>query len=270
MGGRGTDEPRGGREGKRRVFDIEFLRRIRIAEIDSVVADLPAGGRVLEFGAGDGTQAMDLSRRGFDVIGIDLARSAHAGHRVFPVLDYDGSQIPLPDSSVDVVFSSNVLEHVEDLPGALAEMRRVTRDGGLGVHLVPSVAWRAWTLVTGPPTSLAAVGFMLASLASGRPTAVSDALRSGRVAITAALPIAHGASGNAFSELFRYRSSRWRRDFESHGFEVLRSRRSSLFHTGHMLLGPRLSMARRADLATRLGSAAEVFVVRPVRTSRIE
>jgi len=32
----------------------------------------------------------------------------YAAQRVFPIRDYDGRTIPLPDASVDVVFSSNV------------------------------------------------------------------------------------------------------------------------------------------------------------------
>lgn len=38
--------------------------------------------------------------------------------------------IPLASGSVDVCFSSNVLEHVQDWPAMLAEMVRVTRPGG--------------------------------------------------------------------------------------------------------------------------------------------
>jgi SAM-dependent methyltransferase len=43
----------------------------------------------------------------------------------------DGFWLPVQDASVDVSFSSNVLEHVRDPAGFIDEMVRVTRPGGL-------------------------------------------------------------------------------------------------------------------------------------------
>ena len=43
----------------------------------------------------------------------------------------DASQLPIADGSVDLVFSSLCLQWVHDLPGALAEFRRVLRPQGL-------------------------------------------------------------------------------------------------------------------------------------------
>lgn len=40
-------------------------------------------------------------------------------------------ELPLPSDSVDVVIISDVLEHLHDLPRALAELTRVLRPGGL-------------------------------------------------------------------------------------------------------------------------------------------
>src|SRR5438105_12903604 len=97
------------------MFSYEHLDALRAAEIERVVPFFPAGARVLEIGAGTGKQALELQRRGFEVSAIELADSNYAAHRVFPIKDYDGRSIPLPDASVDVVFSSNVLEHVPDL-----------------------------------------------------------------------------------------------------------------------------------------------------------
>src|SRR5262249_25296470 len=85
------------------------------AELDKIGSLFPAGARILEIGAGTGKQALELQRRGFEVTAVEIADSNYAAHRVFPIKDYDGRTIPLADASVDVVFSSNVLEHVADL-----------------------------------------------------------------------------------------------------------------------------------------------------------
>jgi SAM-dependent methyltransferase len=55
----------------------------------------------------------------------------------------DGYWLPLPDASIDVCFSCNVLEHVRDPAGLIDEMIRVTRPGGL-VYLAYTVWLGPW------------------------------------------------------------------------------------------------------------------------------
>jgi SAM-dependent methyltransferase len=43
---------------------------------------------------------------------------------------YDGSHLPLSDTSIDLVVSHEVFEHISDVPAVLAEMARVLRPGG--------------------------------------------------------------------------------------------------------------------------------------------
>src|SRR5262249_40170445 len=125
------------------VFSHQYLDEIRMLELEIIMPLFPPGARVLELGAGTGRQALELSRRGFNVTAIDLAASAYAAHRVFPITDYDGATIPLPDTSVDVVFSSNVLEHVPDLARMHGEIRRVLAASGKCIHVLPTHAWRS-------------------------------------------------------------------------------------------------------------------------------
>src|SRR5262249_27582484 len=44
--------------------------------------------------------------------------------------------LPLPTDSVDVVVSNAAVEHLSDLDAAFAQLYRVTRPGGLGIHQV--------------------------------------------------------------------------------------------------------------------------------------
>lgn len=81
--------------------------------------------------------------RGFDVGGDFVTRNAIGaakfGHREDRLAAYDGTNLPLPDGSIDVVFSQQVVEHLSDavLEPYYREEARVLRRGGLAIHYVP-------------------------------------------------------------------------------------------------------------------------------------
>jgi len=55
-----------------------------------------------------------------------------------PLLQFDLVQCPLADTSIDAVVALNVLEHIEDHEGALRQMFRILRPGGIAVIEVPA------------------------------------------------------------------------------------------------------------------------------------
>ncbi|MGH3297787.1 MAG: methyltransferase domain-containing protein, partial [Trebonia sp.] len=62
---------------------------------------------------------------------IDQARAAAGGHGNLDFATGDVYALDNPDNSFDVVHAHQVLQHLGDPVGALREMRRVTRPGGL-------------------------------------------------------------------------------------------------------------------------------------------
>ena len=93
------------------------------------------GERVLDLGCGAGRFVAALRAEGADPVGVELSEGAlERARRNVPgadlrLLGADGT-IPLDDSSVDLVWCSEVLEHVPDTSHALSEVRRVLRTGG--------------------------------------------------------------------------------------------------------------------------------------------
>ena len=94
---------------------------------------------VLDLGAGTGRAARELKRRYRRalVIALDLApgmlrqaRRHQRPWRRFERLCGDALRLPLAHASVDVVFSSLVLQWCDPLPTALAEVRRVLKPEG--------------------------------------------------------------------------------------------------------------------------------------------
>jgi SAM-dependent methyltransferase len=250
------------------LFNLSFLHSLREQELEEIIRDFSPGARVLDFGGGTGHQARILRSKGFDVFAVDLASSEYAGDRVFDVIEYDGHRLPLPDDSVDIIFSSNVLEHVENLPEVFSEFERVLKSDGIEIHVMPTPAWRLWTFIAGVPTAAVAGGYLIKDLFRGVPagTRTLTLMSHLKTAVSGLLPIGHGTSSEGISELWTFSARAWRRRFRKHGHEVVDDRPLNIFYTGHMLLGARLSFPSRRRLSRSLGSAIRIYRVKP--TSR--
>lgn len=95
--------------------------------------------RILDFGCGTGIFTRKAAAIACEVVGMNISpgmlEQAKAVCRELSnvrLMRTDGSHVPLPDQSVDVVATREVLCYVPDvqLPYLLAELRRVTRPGG--------------------------------------------------------------------------------------------------------------------------------------------
>ena len=91
---------------------------------------------VLDVGGGPGYFASAFTGAGARYVRLepdagDLASGAAGEDTAVGALRASGMQLPIRTGSIDVCYSSNVLEHVPDPPRMLDEMVRVTRPGGL-------------------------------------------------------------------------------------------------------------------------------------------
>jgi arsenite methyltransferase len=108
----------------------------------TAVADLRDGETVLDLGSGGGIDVILSARRvgptghayGLDMTEemLDLARRNAVEAKIANVTFLQGliEEIPLPDSSVDVVISNCVINLSTDKPSVLREIGRVLRPGG--------------------------------------------------------------------------------------------------------------------------------------------
>ena len=125
-------------------------KTIRDAEWEFVRHVLPATpGRFLDIGCGTGYQMDRAKAMGFEVSGVDPCPSMYGvGANISEdirsaICRGTAEQLPFPDSSFDVVFSSHVLVELEDITPALREARRVLKPDGRLV-LVLNTAIMAW------------------------------------------------------------------------------------------------------------------------------
>ena len=108
-----------------------------------LLAHLSAGMDLLDVGCGPASITADLAERVAPgrVVALDAAAGALEAARAtlrerglseqVEVTSGDVMALPFEDASFDVVHAHQVLQHLADPVGALAEMRRVTRPGGI-------------------------------------------------------------------------------------------------------------------------------------------
>jgi SAM-dependent methyltransferase len=114
---------------------------------------IPSGGRVLDWGAGNGHASIYLSRAGYETTGYSFDGNYYAdllGEGMYRFVAADSSEpvlLPFADGEFDAVLSVGVLEHVRetggDEVGSLREIRRVLRPGGvmICVHFPNAASW---------------------------------------------------------------------------------------------------------------------------------
>jgi SAM-dependent methyltransferase len=117
------------------------------------VLGMDQGDAVLDLGCGFGRHAFEAARRGARVVALDAGRDEVLAVRATFAAMFDAGELgadtlavavqgdalalPFADETFDRVICSEVLEHIPDDVGAMAELARVLRRGGTMAVTVP-------------------------------------------------------------------------------------------------------------------------------------
>jgi 2-polyprenyl-6-hydroxyphenyl methylase/3-demethylubiquinone-9 3-methyltransferase len=116
------------------------------------------GRRILDAGCGGGLVARELAVAGAEVVGVDRSlgslevarRAVDRSIGSFRPVRGRLERLPFADGSFDAVVAADVLEHLPDLPAAVAELARVLAPGGGFVFdTVNRTSWSWFTAVFG-------------------------------------------------------------------------------------------------------------------------
>ncbi len=94
--------------------------------------------RILDFGNGSGAVAHRLAQESKALVaGVDVAQNS-----MFPIpaVSYDGTRLPFPDNTFDLVYAVFVVHHCPDVKAAVLEMSRVSK----GRILLVEDVWTNW------------------------------------------------------------------------------------------------------------------------------
>ncbi len=122
-----------------------FINPFRVGYAKKVLFQLTMSSEninALEIGCGGGILSEEIAGMGFNTTGIDPSEQSlniarkHASDNKLKIKYENGTgeKLPFQNSTFDVVFCCDVLEHVRDLPVVISEISRVLKSGGIFIY----------------------------------------------------------------------------------------------------------------------------------------
>jgi 2-polyprenyl-3-methyl-5-hydroxy-6-metoxy-1,4-benzoquinol methylase len=115
----------------------------RLKKCISIMESIPPGS-LLDIGCSDGVWGQEWQRRGWKVSGIDVnpdqVKVAQKNGIDAHVCDLNRDTIPFQDNQFDLIFAGEVIEHLVDTDGFIADVRRVCKPGGRLLLTTPNLA----------------------------------------------------------------------------------------------------------------------------------
>jgi SAM-dependent methyltransferase len=232
--------------------------------LNTMFAGVPEGAfhRCLELGAGDGFLSTLLARHARVLFATEIRLG---GLREVPPENVryafcDAEQLPFRAGKFDLIFTSHLLEHLPDLQGALADMRRTLDEQGVMVHLVPSRLWKTLDLGLFFPSQ--AVHVLEVYTEPDGAALAPKGLRSTVKTAPASWwrrsfwPSVHGVASSNVAELRRFGIRPWVAEFERAKLDVVGIRRRFPLHSPY-----RFGLERTRRALESLGASSTVGFV---------
>lgn len=114
----------------------------RLELLFDTLKDVGANKKVLDAGCGEGFFTHAIQNAGYEAVGMDISENAVAEARqIYKDMEFVCNpldvQWPFEDGSFDVIFSTEVIEHVLGTYEMLQEMNRVLKWGGIIILTTP-------------------------------------------------------------------------------------------------------------------------------------
>jgi ubiquinone/menaquinone biosynthesis C-methylase UbiE len=215
------------------------LHKIKKREVECIFSKCPEKlfQMGLELGAGDGFQSTLLTKYISKLISTDynpyrLKRKSNKSIE-YRICDAETINNIFNKKQFDIVFSSNLLEHVPHPQKVLKGTYEILKDNGITIHIVPSPFWKLCHLLLHIPNKcIVALDLLInkrnainieknkkyPKLGNNPKTQKKRRIFFHRLL----MPEPHGVSTNNFKEFYAFSKLRWKREFEKANFELIR------------------------------------------------
>ena len=194
---------------------LDYLNNLRILEVKNCLDLIPQKSKILDFGSGTGIVAKFLSEKNFDVVALDIKDSTYSENEVFKINYYNGRDFPFEIDTFDLIYSSNVFEHIFEIEITLTNLSEITKKNAFMILIMPSSTWRFFTNLTD----------LLKKWHIGKP---------------------HGEhSKNSIHEIYTFSSYWWKKKLTHKNWEFVNLYKNKIFYTGNSILGSKLSFSLR-------------------------
>ena len=255
--------------------EIKWYKHISKSELDSAIRFFPKNKKIkiLEIGGRDGYQAKYISDMGYDIISIDIKPLEPL---YFPVKKIDGSKLEFLDKSFDLICTFHVLAHIEDLEQSFKEMRRVLKNDGIVIHIVPTTWWSFLTNLYYyfllPKIILKSIRKQINSIEKldeynnsflDNNEKLLDISKKQKIRMLFSHPL-RNQNPSFLHELYYFSKSFWKKLFQKNGFVVISIKNSDYLYSAYGIFKMKLYNLRKF-LAKRNITSSYCFVLKKAK-----
>lgn len=227
----------------------EYLNKIRTREIELAFKNFESKSfsKGLELGAGNGFQSTLLIKYCNHLVSTEL-NEYRLVQRDIPNIEYkicDAEKIDtyFPNEKFDLVFSSNMFEHLPSPDKALKGLIKILNDDGTVILILPSVFWKHCHMFLYYPVKVRDLlsKYVFKRKSVSQETAPTEEgtqklgnnlkleeQERGFIKKLIRWPKPHGVSRTHLGEYMKFRKASWKKVFEENGFDLVEVRRGPI------------------------------------------
>jgi|TARA_B110000495_G_C22898326_1_gene524147 SAM-dependent methyltransferase len=231
-----------------KMNDLKWLHLMRQDELNVALKKFPKGKniKILELGGGDGYIAKCLAEQNYDIISTDINPKFPS---MFPVRKIIDEKLDFSPETFDLIFTSQVIAHVENLELFFDEVKKVLKKDGLMINLVPSTGWwiitNFWHYVLTPYNFLKFLKKSNIKNNQGESNIKKTEINLIKRIINYLFLHPLGNSSSFIYELKKFSKNSWIQLFKKYQFKIVEIDKSTYSYSGYFVLKMKLMNFRK-------------------------